>query len=698
MSDDDSPDNVLQMPRIGSPPPPPVPAPPALDGDQDHPAADDGVVRISAFDAPAVPHAPPPPDAVPAALRSDGLSEPQAPGDAGPPRTGALSLAAILAIALAAFEGLQTWIQESGPRRAEAAAHQRELELLAAKATADATRHHAEADREHARGRRVPSSHDYGRSALGRGPGGAGRGVGGIGPGRGGTGRTGPHSGSTQHRSGAGPGGRPSTGTGRSNGHAGAGPDSRRNGPGSRRNGPGAHRNGPSSDRNGSLRDRNSGRGSRSDGGSRRKDGSGSSGGAGARGSAGAGSGGGSGRRSARRAVADWWGKGKKKPDGTGPGAKDSGRKGGSGGAADTKAALRKAVKDSKPGPTFWEKAGDRLEDRWRKRRSSTDAPTTGGGGKDGDAKGRSTGNDGWTPPGDRGGFREAVFDAVNDRWKKRRERWSTDGGPRPKPNPSASRKHRNSGRTTNPGPSSGPGPGTPGPHGPGYGQARSSPFDDDTGPDVVITVEQVDPPGAHAKRWEPDAIGPAPKALPAQSQPALPRAPQRPAGPRPGTTRRKDPIPMPARPARTATVPAPVTASVPAPGGMAAQHATDITLDDALKALTLLTTAGMETYDDCAQLARQARRLLNELETMAADLATTHNVSGKRTTRALSVLMESVGELILYAERMARAALAAAETAEAEETAMARDYRPTQDATVDAGLAAPSARIHNEN
>ncbi|AXI91243.1 hypothetical protein SAM9427_36340 (plasmid) [Streptomyces sp. ETH9427] len=287
----------------------------------------------------------------------------------------------------------------------------------------------------------------------------------------------------------------------------------------------------------------------------------------------------------------------------------------------------------------------------------------------------------------------------MNDRWKKRRERWSADGGPRPKPNPSRGRGK--SDRTAGPGPSSGPG--TTGPDDgpgarPGYGQARSSPFDADTEPRVTITVEQVDPPGAHAKRWEPTAIGPAPKELPAQSQPALPRAPQRPAGPRPGTTRRKDPIPMPARPARTAAAPAPVTASVPAPGGMAAQHATDITLDDALKALTLLTTAGMETYDDCAQLARQARRLLNELETMAADLATTHNVSGKRTTRALSVLMESVGELILYAERMARAALAAAETAEAEETAMARDYRPTQDATVDAGLAAPSARIHNEN
>ncbi|WP_435596625.1 hypothetical protein [Streptomyces albogriseolus] len=702
MADDDSPDNVLQMPRIGSPPPPPVPAPPTLDGDQDHPAADDGVVRISAFDAPAVPHAPPPPGAVPAALRSDGLSEPQAPGDAGPPRTGALSLAAILAIALAAFEGLQTWIQESGPRRAEAAAHQRELELMAAKATADATRHHAEADREHARARRVPSSYDYGRSALGRGSGGAGRGTGGIGPGRAGTGRAGPHSGSTRHRSGAGHSGRPSTGTGRSEGH-GAGPDSRRNGPGSRRNGPGVHRNGPGSDRNGFLRDRNSGRGSRSDGGSRRKDGFGNSGGNSARGPAGLGSGrgsagtGGSGRRSARRAVADWWGKDKKKPDGTGPGAKDSGDKGSKGGSrgADTKAAFRRAVKHSKPGPTFWEKAGDRLEDRWRKRHSNTDSPTTGAGGKRDGAKRRNTGNDSWTPPGDRGGFRGAVFDAVNDRWKKRRERWTAESGPRPKSNPSASRKHRNAGRTADPGPSSGPGSGTPGPHGPGarpgYGQARSSPFDADTGPDVVITVEQVDPPGAHAKRWEPGAIGPSPKGLPAQSQPVLPRAPQRPAGPRPGTTRRKDPIPMPAASSGAVT---PMNTSV----GIAGEHLTEITLDDVLNVLSQLTTDGMETYDDAVNLAGRARRLLAELDQMTDDLARTHNVSGPRTKRAIASLMESVADMTATVERLAQAALAAAEGAEAEETAMARDYRPTQDATADAGLHTPSARIHNEN
>lgn len=685
MSDDDSPDNVRHLPRIGSPPPPPVPSPPRL---EEPPAAPDtapDVVRISAFDAPAVPHAPTAPNSVPAALRSDGL-DPAGPDPHGlAPRTGALSLAAILAIALAAFEGLQSWIQESGPPRAQAAKHQREMELLAATATADATRLGAEADRA----RRVPSGHEYGRSALGRGSGGTGRGGGGSGPGRSGTGRTGPHSGCAQHHS-PGAGGRSAPGSHR-NGTAGAGDV--RNGGDSSRNG---SRTGACGSRNGSLWDRNSGAGSRNGGGSNRN----GPGSGGTRGTAGSGSGrssetaGGTWRRPARKAVADWWNKDKKKPD------SNSGPAAGSG-AADTHARIRNAVKASK-GPTFWDKVGDRLEDRWRKRNPGTDTPggKTTGTDEKGSAQGRTAGNDGWTPPGERTGFRHAVFDAVNDRWKKRRERWTATGGPRPRPDPP--RRSDSAGSSTSrPGASAGPGPGPggPGAHS-GYDQPRSSPFDADAGPGVTITVERMDPPGTHAKRWEPDAIAPAAKPLPAQSQPALPRAPQRPAGKRPGTTRRKDPIPMPGSGPATAStaLSAPVTASVPAPGGIAAQHATDITLDDALDALTLLTTAGMETHDDCTDLARQSRRLLSVLETMADDLATTHNVRGPRTLRALAVLMEHVGELVRYADRTARAALTAAELAETEETAMARDYRPIQTATLEAGLAAPSARIHNEN
>ncbi|WP_432189851.1 hypothetical protein [Streptomyces sp. Tue6028] len=137
---------------------------------------------------------------------------------------------------------------------------------------------------------------------------------------------------------------------------------------------------------------------------------------------------------------------------------------------------------------------------------------------------------------------------------------------------------------------------------------------------------------------------------------------------------------------------------TTPTPNAMASRHATDISLDGAVNALTQLTTAGMETYDDCQNLAKQARRLVTELEVMGNDLAANHNVVGPRTVRALAVLMESVGMLVVNADRMAKAALNAAELAEAEETAMERDYRPTQTATIDAGLAAPSARIHNEN
>ncbi|OQQ13098.1 hypothetical protein B0675_39400 [Streptomyces sp. M41(2017)] len=211
----------------------------------------------------------------------------------------------------------------------------------------------------------------------------------------------------------------------------------------------------------------------------------------------------------------------------------------------------------------------------------------------------------------------------------------------------------------------------------------------------MTITVEQVDPPGTHARRWEPEAIAPSRRQLPARGTPVLSRAPQRSAGTRPGTTRRKDPIPMPP----SASSPSPVVQVTPPPANaMAGRHATEISLDGAVKALTRLTTEGMETYDDCKQLMHQARRLFTELEVMANDLANHHNITGARTVRAMGVLMESVGMLAGNAERMAKSALNAAELAEAEETAMERDYRPTQTAAIDAGLAAPSARIHNEN
>ncbi|WOT40665.1 hypothetical protein [Streptomyces coeruleorubidus] len=290
--------------------------------------------------------------------------------------------------------------------------------------------------------------------------------------------------------------------------------------------------------------------------------------------------------------------------------------------------------------------------------------------------------------------MKDALFERVNDRWKKRRDGWKDNVGQRgrrTKPSRNASeRRGRQRPRTGAPGASgddarrSGSGPNGSG-HA-GYGQARTSPFDQAGGDPVTFTVEQVDPPGTHAKRWEPAEIGQAPRGLPGQGQPALPWAPQRPAGKRPGTSRRKDPIPMPQTPARRGS--AAVSAGV---------HATDITLDDALEALTKLVSDGMTTSDDADQLARQSNRLVAAVESINQDLAAAHNVKGK-TTRAMETVMEGVTEVVRVAQRLAKKAHDAAEAAEAEENKMKRDYRPVQAATADAGLATPSARIHNEN
>ncbi|GDY80626.1 hypothetical protein SAV31267_101110 [Streptomyces avermitilis] len=55
MSDDEPPDNLRHLPRIGSPPPPPVPPAPTLGGTDEDSVTDPGPVRISAFDAPKYP-------------------------------------------------------------------------------------------------------------------------------------------------------------------------------------------------------------------------------------------------------------------------------------------------------------------------------------------------------------------------------------------------------------------------------------------------------------------------------------------------------------------------------------------------------------------------------------------------------------------------------------------------------------------
>ncbi|WP_159062563.1 hypothetical protein, partial [Streptomyces caniscabiei] len=170
---------------------------------------------------------------------------------------------------------------------------------------------------------------------------------------------------------------------------------------------------------------------------------------------------------------------------------------------------------------------------------------------------------------------------------------------------------------------------------------------------------------------------------------PALPRAPQRAAGQRPGTTRRKEAIAM---------EPAPTYSATPRAGGMAAQHATEITASDACKALEKLTTQGMETHDDYDALSKSARKLLSALEAMGHDLAGDHNVGSKKLQDALAELMNQVASLIRWVDRAAKDCLDAAELSEVEEHALKRDHQPVTDATADAGLHTPSARLHNDN
>lgn len=705
MSDDETPGNVFSLPRIGSMQPPAAPAVPVLAPAGSGADSDADAVRISPFDLSPAPVAPAAPGLVPATFRSE-------PADAGPPRTGALSMAAVLAIALAAFEGIRTWVQESGPRRMEAAAHKRKLELMAAKADSDAARYGARTDAERARmqqrgGRGVQSSHEYGGKALGRGSGGSGRRGGPQGSGGSGKGSSGPHKGSggsgskgsNSQASKGSKGPKPPKGSSRSD-TTGVRKPKKSSGGGQ---GPGG--GSPSGKGGGKGQDGKRPGGKNSSG--KDKTSSGSSGAS----SSGTGKGGGgrkgkNGRttlpQAVQNAIEERWNKRKpsspfitkdNKPKEKSPKNGDKTRDDAGSAGTEPKSSKKDDTKQPGPGPinltkpntkgkkhapgdadrtTFWAAVGDTARNRWKNRDRTPpytktppktpkpDSPTAskpGSGPAGSDASSKTKPRRGEKKDGtdNRARDEDSMWDRFRDRLRKT--------------GPSSSGGFDGSDASYS---------------------ARTSPFDTepDPGPGPLkVPMERADAgPGSQAKRWEPASIGAAQRSLPRTGPAALPRAPQRPAGARPGTTRRKDPIPMPATPAR------------PAPGGLAAQHATEITLDDSLKALQQLTTEGMDTHDDCDELARQARRLLGVIDDMKHDLADAHNADGPRTRAALHTLLEAVSALMREADRMAKDALDAAELAEAEETAMNRDYRPYADATADAGLVAPSSRLHLEN
>ncbi|WP_405749988.1 hypothetical protein OHA19_10495 [Streptomyces sp. NBC_00012] len=230
-------------------------------------------------------------------------------------------------------------------------------------------------------------------------------------------------------------------------------------------------------------------------------------------------------------------------------------------------------------------------------------------------------------------------------------------------------------------------GSGTPPQPGPGGRRSadedlRSSSAHADT--ETVVTLERLDRPDGQERT-------PTPAAAVTTGVRGLPRAPEQPAGARPGTT-----------PTSTSTKEQPMAGSLPGTftlgQDMDPEHQTEVTLDGVLDHLTKSKDQCFRTYDECADLADAARKLRRALEKVLDDLQGRHNVRGRLTRAAAAKLAECMDVMARKAEDMRTKSLLAAESVELAHDAMADAYRPVQEATADAGLAAPSARIHNED
>lgn len=236
--------------------------------------------------------------------------------------------------------------------------------------------------------------------------------------------------------------------------------------------------------------------------------------------------------------------------------------------------------------------------------------------------------------------------------------------------------------------------------------QDRKSPFQNaGQAQGATHNVERDDYPGAQAKRWEPDALTKGQPMLPATGPAALDAAPgTHPA--RPGTSRPKEAIPMPPTPTPVRLDPRIVKARKQAartgkqmsgPGlTMDAQHETEITLDDAIDEYDEFAADAFKTHDQCFKLAGRARKLRNILLIFAVDLAVNHNLIGPLISGAMARLAESMDLIARMADEMEISSLQAAEQAETADNDLNDAYRPYNVATADAGLSTPSAPIHN--
>lgn len=722
-SDDETPDNLIPFRRIGfaPPTPPQPPAPPAAPEAEPTPAPPVGEGTTEVLDLPARPRRSP--LAVVSELREPGLAEPTfdddlntpAASDGAVPDTflpgpaaaggyrpahgqhlGALSLAAALAVAVAALRGIHTMVQARRASREQ----QRAVDRVAGGGSSSGSGGRGRG------GGRVQSGPEFGRSAAGRGGGrGSGGGRGGAGGGKGRPDASGNRSGG---RGNSGPG--PGTGGDR-------GKDKTR-----------PHKNTP-------RRPNSSGSGSGAGGRGNGRGGAGGSGGGKAKGpGVHRGSQGGTSRlldRARRKqltpgASGSTKGKhgpggkgGKHTPSSTGPAAKRHGKNHGPAHHKTKQHGKQQHPKQQQKGKNgrvtlaeaLYREAERRMKLRraamtppiWSVRKNPKTAPPTG------PATGQKAGAQGATAgkgTGPAAGPKTTTTNTTNGGyWGKARARarsyWQRRHyGPAGAPG--------YTGFTTNPG--TGPGgpsaAGTSGPHtgGPGGNrQRRSSPWQAaatataQTPGAYKVTLQRLDNVGDAARNRTPAAGIPT-------ARPGLGPAPVK-NFPRPGTRRPRPMPPVPPTGAgpkeknRMATL----TPSGSLPGrrhvpGMDDQHATEVTLDDVCDLLEELTADSFATHDQCKELAARAANLRERLLALAAELAVTHNVIGAFTSAALANLAEDMEILARQSEVMSVESLHAAEATEAADTAMNDAYRPITQAAADAGLLAPSAPVHNQS
>jgi len=655
----------------------------------------------------------PQPGHVPATFHND----PDDPA-AGTPGLGALSMAATLAVAIACLRGthtvLSTWwenrqarLADTAPLREARLKHQAAMQGIADKAA-----------QQRAKSNRVPSSSEFGRKTLSRtsGGGGGGRSSGGSGKSGGlGTGASKRSGAGSKTSSGSGSGlfggGKKPSGTSNSRSGGSKSPMNRGAGGGGGR-GPGGKNRSPKSN-------------------------------------SGASQGGGAGSRKQNRPSPS--------PGGSGSGG--SGRKtlASAAGKQAQKAAARRLKRRRKNlnNPVLWGgsnsqgKNGPKTNSpksntpkgngpgsgpKRKKIQLQKNGPTTGGPGTTGTSRtrGRTTLSQ---------AARKQAVKAAARRWKRRQHQWKaghkppiwttpntpgstsakTTNGPGSNTNTPKTPKTKTRKKTkkTAPGssywnkvrnrrrkqqPPAGGGPAGGGPTGGRRG--RKSPWQaaGQAGVDPTITVQRADNVGDQARRWEPSQIGTGPKALPSTGPAALDAAPTK-TFPRPSTSRPKEPRPMPPAPGKpdARIVKARNQAARTGRGVIAdarhmdAQHATEITLDDAIDEYDDFKDDAFKTHDQCAKLADRAIRLRDILLDFAEELAVKHNLIGALFSRAMARLAESMDLLARMAEEMKTSSLEAAEMAEAAANDLNDAYRPYNVATADAGLSTPSAPIHNE-